>query len=57
MALVSKGEHELGMAAFDLVFSDGLSDENNFLLLIKVWTVTLGDACTNLWFHSGSPLV
>ncbi|KAG8216979.1 hypothetical protein J3R82DRAFT_7285 [Butyriboletus roseoflavus] len=35
MAHVSNGEYESAMRIFDLVFSDGLSAEKNFLLLVK----------------------
>jgi hypothetical protein len=36
IARIGNGEHESAMRAFDLVFTDGLGTENNFLLLIKV---------------------
>jgi hypothetical protein len=36
IARVGNGEHESAMRAFDLVFTNGLGTENNFLLLIKV---------------------
>ena len=36
IARVDNGEHESAMRAFDLVFTESLGSENNFLLLIKV---------------------
>jgi hypothetical protein len=36
IARVGNGEHESAMRAFDLVFTESLVTENNFLLLIKV---------------------
>ena len=36
IALVGNGEHESALRVFDLVFSEGLPNENKFLLLIRV---------------------
>ena len=45
------------MDAFDFVFSDGLSSENNFLLLIKVCTHLLIAAGPKLSFPLGGHVV
>lgn len=36
VAFVGKGDHESAIRVFDLVFTDGLATDNNYLLLIKV---------------------
>ena len=36
IALVGNGEHESALRAFDLVFTEGLPNDNKFLLLIRV---------------------
>jgi hypothetical protein len=57
IARVGNGEHESAIRAFDLVFTNGLGTENNFLLLIKVCVHHPRCYLCRLFVHSGNHLV